>query len=150
MAKNSNFPLLLIAVVAIFYFSRLGVAATNLKVNLRNISIKKSGGLNLPRILLDFTIQNVTNQPIFFRSLVGDIFINGSYFANISNFNQIQITPRSAVNYPVEVQINFLDFIPLFKQLAFPVGKRKLIVKGKLTLNANNLIIPVEINQTIL
>lgn len=150
MAKNSNFPLLLVAGVAIFYFSRLGVAATNLKVNLRNVSLRRGSGISLPKIVLDFLIQNVTNQPIFLRSLVGDIYINGNYFANVSNFNELQITPRSAINYPVEVQINFLDFIPLLKELAFPVGKRKLIVKGKLTLNANNLIIPLEINQTIL
>lgn len=149
---NNKYILPIVAVGGglLYYFSKLKKTGENLKVNLKNISLSKTSGFNLPKIILTFEIQNVTNGTLSLKGIVGDIYINGSYLANVSNLNVKQILPLSVTNYNVEVQTSFLDAVPILKELILKKGKRTLKVTGDLTINANDILIPYKIDKTII
>ena len=65
MQNKSLFPIILVLGAAIYYFTRLKVTGDNLKVNLAYIALKKGSGLSLPKIILTFNVQNVTNNTVF-------------------------------------------------------------------------------------
>lgn len=150
MQKKSFFPIVLIVGAAIYYFSKLKVTGDNLKVNLVNITTKKSSGLNLPKVILVFQLQNVTNNALSLNAIVGDIYINGSYFANVSNLRPMTIQPKSTSYLDVELQTGVLDVLPIIKDLIVKTGKRNLKVTGNLTLNVNGILVPLKIEKTIL
>ena len=151
MNNKYLFPILAVGAAAFYYFKKLKIAGDNLKVNLKTISLsKKSSGLSLPKIILTFEIQNITNSSLNINGLVGDIYINGTYLANVSNLKAMAILPNSALNYPVEIQATFLDAVPLLKDLIFKKGKRTINVTDNLKMNVNNILIPYKIEKTII
>lgn len=143
-------PILALGGGLLYYFSRLKKTGENLKVNLKNLSLSKSSGFNLPKIILTFEIQNVTNGTLSIKGIVGDVYVNGSYLANVSNLNVKQILPLSVTNYNVEIQTSFLDAVPILKELILKKGKRTLKVTGDLVINANDILIPYKIDKTII
>lgn len=150
-SKNSYFPIILLGGLAIYYFSRLKVTGDNLKVNLVNVLTRKGGsGLSLPKLILVFNIQNVTNNALQINAIVGDIFVNGNYLANLSNLNTIKVAPKSSTYFEIELQTSVLDALPIVKDLIFSSGKRNLKFTGNLTVNANGILIPIKIEKTIL
>lgn len=150
MQKTNYFPILLILGAAAYYFTRLKITGENLKVNLRNISTRKSSGLSLPKIILTFDIQNVTNNTVNLNTIVGDIYVNGAYLANVSNLRPIYIKGLTSTTLEVELQTSILDAAPIIKDLIFKTGKRNLKVTGNLTLNVNGILVPLKIEKTIL
>ena len=150
MQKTTYLPILLILGAAVYYFSRLKSTGENLKVNLRNISTRKSSGLSLPKIVLSFDVQNVTNNTVNLYGIVGDIYVNGSYLANINNLTPNFIKPLSNTVLEVELQTSILDAAPIIKDLILKTGKRNLKVTGNLTLNVNGILVPLKIEKTIL
>jgi len=150
MQKTNYFPILLVLGAAAYYFLRLKTTGENLKVNLKNISTRKSSGLSLPKIVLSFDIQNVTNFPVNLNAIVGDVFVNGSYLANINNLNKTVIMPLSSTILEVELQTSILDAAPIIKDLILKTGKRNLKVTADLKLNVNGILLPLKIDKTIL
>lgn len=150
MQKTTYLPILLILGAAVYYFSRLKSTGENLKVNLRNISTRKSSGLSLPKIVLSFDVQNVTNNTVNLYGIVGDIYVNGSYLANINNLTPNFIKPLSNTVLEIELQTSILDAAPIIKDLILKTGKRNLKVTGNLTLNVNGILVPLKIEKTIL
>lgn len=150
MNNKILFPILALGGGLLYYFSRLKKTGENLKVNLKNLSLSKSSGFNLPKIILTFEIQNITNNTLSIKGIVGDVYVNGSYLANVSNLNVKQILPLSVTNYNVEIQTSFLDAVPILKELILKKGNRTLKVTGDLVINANDILIPYKIDKTII
>jgi LEA14-like dessication related protein len=150
MQNKSIFPILLIVGGAIYYFSRLKVTGENLKVNLKNLGIKKGSGLSLPKINLTFDIQNITNNTVNLYGIVGDIYVNGSYLANINNLTPTYIKPLSTTILEVQLNTSILDAAPIIKDLITTTGKRNLKVTADLKLNVNGILVPLKIDKTIL
>jgi len=151
MKKNSYFPIILIAAAAIYYFSKLKLTGENLKVNLFNIATKSTKGfLSLPRVILIFQVQNITNNLLSVNGIVGDIFVNGTYFANVNNLAQNIVLPLSTTFIEVEVQAGILDVFPVVKDFLSNKGKKSFLVTGNLTLNVNGIIVPIKIEKKLL
>lgn len=147
--KNLFLPIALIG-GAIFYFSRLKSTGENLKVNLSNVSIKSSKGLNLPKIILTFELINVTNTSINLNAIVGDVYVNGSFLATINNLDRVIIGAKSKTNLNVELQTSILDAGSIVKDLIFQKGKRSLNFTADIKLNVNGILLPIKINKTVL
>lgn len=143
------FPFLLGGGLIAYYFYGLKSAGDNIKVNLSSVGITKGKGLSLPYILLKFNVQNITNSIININGIVGDIYINGSYFANVSNLNKVVVPRNGSVIYEVKVQAGLLDVISNLMDFIKKKTK-KLTITGDLKMNVNNIIIPVSINKIII
>lgn len=143
------FPFLLGGGLIAYYFYQLKSAGDNIKVNLASVGITKGKGLSLPYVLLKFNIQNITNAIIDVNGIVGDIYINGQYFANVSNLNKVIVPRKGSIIYEVKVQAGILDVFSVLNDFIKKKTK-KLIVTGDLKINANNIIIPISINRTII
>ena len=150
MQNKSLFPIILVLGAAIYYFTRLKVTGDNLKVNLAYIALKKGSGLSLPKIILTFNVQNVTNNTVNLNAIVGDIYVNGKYLANVNNLRPVYIKPLSNTYLDVELQTSVLDAAPIVKDLITTTGKRNLKVTGNLTLNVNGILVPIKIEKTII
>jgi len=143
------FPFLLGGGLIAYYFYKLKSAGDNIKVNLSSISVQKGKGLSLPYLLLKFNVQNITSAIITIKGLVGDVYINGNYFANVSNLNQVNVPRNGSVIYEVKVQAGLFDVISTL-QAFLKDKKKKLSVSANLNMNINDIIIPVTIDKKII
>jgi LEA14-like dessication related protein len=131
--------------LAFYYLRRAG---ENLKVNLTGVSVKKASGLSLPYLLLKFNIQNVTNTFLNINGIVGDIYINDEYFANVSNLNKVVVPANGSLIYEVKVDAGVLDTITNLISLITKKTK-KIKITGNLSMNVNGIILPITISRVI-
>jgi LEA14-like dessication related protein len=149
--KNSLFPIVLIAAAAIYYFAKLKSTGENLKINLYNIGTRANKGfLNLPKVILIFQVQNITNNLLTLNGIVGDIYVNGVYFANVNNLATTIVKPLSSSFIDVEVQASILDSFSVVKDFLLNKGKKFFLVTGNLTINVNGILVPIKIEKKLL
>ena len=142
-------PLILGGGFLAYYFYKFKSAGDNIKVNLSSVAITKGKGLSLPYLLLKFNVQNVTDFIIDINGIVGDIYVNGVYFANVSNLNKVTVPKNSSIIYEVRVQAGLLDVISTVKDFLNNKKKKSLKVTGDLNMNINNIVLPIKIERTI-
>ena len=153
MTNTTKYLLGAAAVAAAYYFFRLKRAGENIKVNLANVSIRKGSGLSLPTIKIDFEVQNPTNMPVSLKGVVGDVYINGQYLANVSNLSNIQIKPNASTIYSVDVKAGLTDAISTVINLLKKKSageKTGLTMTADLNVNVNDVLFPVSINRKLI
>jgi len=135
------------AVAALWYFFRLNKASTSAKINLVNLKLKKSSGISLPTIVMDFSIQNPTNFPINALGIVGDVYLNGSFLSSVVNLNKVTIAARSETIYPVEVRTNIMDAITNISALI--KDNKNIRVTAEMNVNIDNILYPFKVDRQI-
>jgi LEA14-like dessication related protein len=144
-------PFLLGGGIALWYFTKLKKASDAIKVNLANLKLSKGSGLSLPSLRMDFQIQNPTNTTVNVLGIVGDIYINGEYVANVSNLNKVQIPANGDIIYPVTVKASILDALPAILNLVKTRGQGQgLQVKASLNVNVDNILYPIDIDRKVI
>lgn len=79
-------------------------AAEKLSYYVAKVSISFSGLTPILNVTLG--IQNPTGTTLNIGSIVGDLFINGNYVANIAGYQLTQIKPTSNTLYPISARLS--------------------------------------------
>lgn len=109
-------------------------------------SIRPGGSILSPRIILSFAVQNPTNQKILFKSITGELYADGKYLANVSQFGDQIINPNSETIFNITVKPSALGIFSAIKQiLNTPKGENKFEFIG----NANIDGIVISVNESI-
>jgi len=66
--------------------------------------ISYAGGLKNPRFLLDFLIQNPTNQTGTISAVTGEVYLNGKIIADFSSFGEQKVMAKSSSPFRVEAK----------------------------------------------
>lgn len=152
MKNYGKYLLGALVVGALYYFAKLKKTADVIKVNLANVKLKKGSGLSLPTIVMSFDIQNPTNNPVNVKGVVGDVYINGQYVANVSNLNQVKIPANGSTIYSVDVKAGISDTISTLISLLKKkkAGESKgVTITANLNVNVDDILYPVDINRKL-
>ena len=108
------------------------------KLLFRKISF--AGGIRNPRFLLDFTIQNPTNQTGTISAITGEVYINQKLVADFSSFGEQRVKARSSSQLRIEAQpaISALSLLTQKNWL-----KRGLNYEIKGTANFDGIVAPI-------
>lgn len=111
-------------------------------------SVKLTGGLLSPRILVTFAVQNPTNQKLTFKSFSGALSVNDKYLGNVSSFGDQVINPLSETMVNITVRPSALGVFSSVKELlTTPTGETRVNVTG--TANIDGFTVPVNENLTV-
>lgn len=112
-------------------------AASHLNYYVQKVSIRFSGYTPILDVIL--AIQNPTGTALSVGSIVGDLFINDNYVANISGFQLTQIKPMAATLFPLSARLSISGLIGEAKDIinALMVGNTNVLLNQTLKFNGN-------------
>lgn len=108
------------------------MAADKLNYFVQKVTVTFSGFTPIVNVIL--AIQNPTGESLNIGSIVGDLYINDNYAANISGFQMTTIKPSTVTLFPLAARLS----------LSGLYGEVKDIINALSTGNVNVLI-----NQTL-
>lgn len=103
-----------------------------------------------PVLKVNLAIQNPSNQRFVIKSLVAELTANGSTIGNVSSFQTVNVAPNSQMILPILIRLSLLavamDIVNLI-QTRSGVSQQ---IKLKGAVNANDMLIPLELDYKIL
>lgn len=109
------------------------------KLLFRKISF--AGGLRNPRFLLDFTIQNPTNQAGTISAVTGEVYLNQKLVADFSSFGEQKISAKSSSPFRVEAKPS-VSALSLLSQKGWLKKGFQYEIKG--TANFDGIVAPFQ------
>ena len=103
--------------------------------------ISYAGGLKNPRFLLDFVIQNPTNQTGTISAVTGEVYLNQKLVADFSSFGEQKISARSSSPFRVEAK-PAISALSLFTQKG--LFKKGLQYEIRGTSNFDGIVVPFQ------
>lgn len=136
---NAAYILPIAAGAAALYLISKAQTGKNLKIYLHGV--KFSGGGLIPNIFLQFRVLNVSSNSVAIDSLVGEVYINGKFFASVSNTERFNIPANSDTFYSVKLTPSALSAISIVKNLI--QNRQKVNIEFNGTVNSTGALIPL-------
>lgn len=124
----------------VLYFMSKAQAGKNIKVYLNNL--KFSGGKILPNAFLEFRVLNGSSTAVTIDSLIGEVFVNGKFFASVSNTDRFTVPANAETFYTVKLTPAGLNLIGIVFSLL--KSRQSIIVEFNGTINSTGALIPVQ------
>lgn len=130
------------ALIAVFKFTRKGIAAKTLNVKIANLKL-----LPVKNASVVLSVINPTSTPINFSSITADVLLNNNAFATLNTNKPTTIQPNSSVNIDLPIKLNPLEGAKLaVSLLTKPTG---YIVNIQGTINSDNINFPINVEYTL-
>ena len=130
---------------ALYFLARYSFSQ---KANFVLQSIKPGGSLLSPRILITFAVQNPTNQRITVKSVVGSIYVDDKFLANVSSYGDQTIQPNAESLFTITARPSVVGVFQSFKELfTQPLGNIEIRFSGSANVDGINL--PIEQTQKL-
>lgn len=112
-------------------------AAERLNYFVQKVSLRFSGFTPILDVVL--AIQNPTGTTLNVGSIVGDLYINDNYVANISGYQLTQIKPMGATLFPLSARLSIAGVIGEAKDIidALMIGNTNVLLSQTLRFNGN-------------
>ena len=101
---NTKYLLIGAAAFVGFTFLQKSQAANRLNFFVQKVNLRFEGLTPVMEILLG--VQNPTNQVLYVRSILGDMYIDGSYVANVYGWQQVAIQPYRVTSLPIAARLS--------------------------------------------
>lgn len=118
---------------------------TKSKLLLRKISY--AGGLKKPKLILDFTIQNPTNQTGTISAITGEVYVGDKLIADFSNFGEIKIQPKAQSSLKIEA-LPSIGILSLLTSKNWLKKGTTYTIKG--TANVDGLVVPINYTKSLI
>lgn len=137
--------LLVLAGLAVYEYSQLGVAASDVKFLFSGMQLN-----SLNNIQVNLLVQNVSNAQIVLNAMTLDLSVNGNSLGNAAVFPQTPIVIQSSSQQPIAVQIT-PDWLSLPSTISTLIqsGSQNFDFKADGTANVNNIPVPVHIDNQL-
>lgn len=140
---NNFTKILLLGGVAVAFIAlRKKAAVGTLRFVLRSVGADFSSPL-APKLKLTLGVQNPSNSNFNLKSVVGDLSVNGNYFANVNAFKSVDIKSNSETLLPITVEPSIGNVVTSVLQLIRLKGKTGLNVSLVGTVNADGVAYPL-------
>ena len=83
-------------------------AASLLNIDLSAASLTNGGGI-IPNVKLTFTASNPTNTPISVKSILGNVYVNSTQIATVSDFSGFTIPSNGSQQFSTTVTPNVVS-----------------------------------------
>jgi hypothetical protein len=129
-------------------------AAEKLSYYVNKVSLRFSNWTPVLDVVIG--VQNPTNTSINLGSILGDLYINNNYVANIAGYQLVPIAARSNTLYPISARLSVAGLIGEGKDIvnAISTGQYGAIInqtlKFKGYVNAEGLTMPLEFSYKVL
>lgn len=137
----------IIAGAAALFLAGRGLLSKNLQYRLDTIRLR--GGVLQPIIEIALAIQNPTRQRAIVRSVVGEVYVEGNFVANISFFGETIIKPNAETVITIQARPSATGAFALLKDVLTREGSKKFVAKVKGSINVDGITVPLDISQTI-
>ena len=130
------------------------LAADKLNYFVQKVNIRFSGFTPIIDVIL--AIQNPTGTSINIGSIVGDLYINSNYVANISGFQLTQIKPAAATLFPLSARLSISGLYGEAKDIinAITTGNTNVLMQQTLKFKGNvyaeGVTMPLEFSYKVL
>lgn len=103
-----------------------------------------------PTVTLSIAIQNPTGSSFTINSIVGNVFLNGSFIGNVSSFVTTAIPPNGQVTLPVTVLLNISQVISDIIHVIDGSAGIQALIELQATANIDNLAFPLDVSYKLL
>jgi len=134
-----------VLITGLYLFSKSN-AGKKLNVVFRGIGFKKSGGI-LPTIVANVALQNPTNTPLTFNSIVGNLYINDKFLGDVSQFGKSTVLPNSEQLYSLNLRAGAAGVVQTVYSLWLNRKSLKVVARFDANVNVDGFIIPI--NETV-
>lgn len=136
----------LIGLIAL-YFLRLKTTISHLNYYAAGVSL--SWDNQTPVLKVSIGIQNPDENSFLVKSIVGNLYANGTIVGNVSAFTPLTVPPLSSVVYPVYVRLSILGITSNIIQILTGSGGFREMVEFDGTARVDNITNPLNIKYTI-
>jgi hypothetical protein len=130
---------------AIFYILKKSTLINRVEFYLNRVKV--GGSLFRPTLDIEMLIQNPTNVSAELKSIVGEVYVNGSYVARFSKFGSQKIEPNSQAIFQIQAVPSLVGSFTAIKELLTQPKGSGVEVKTTGTANVDKIVIPFD--QTI-
>lgn len=130
-------------------------AASRLQFYVSKVALRFSGITPILDIIL--AVQNPTQQNLKVGSILGELYINGNYAANISGFQLTDIKSFGVSYFPISARLSISgvvsQIIDIINGLSSGAGIQSLanqVLTFKGTVNAEGVSVPLNFNYKVL
>ena len=121
-----------------WYLANKKKAAGLLNIDLSAVGISSSGGF-IPNVKLTFKASNPTNTPITVKSILGNVFVNDTQIATVSDFTGFTIPANGSTEFSTIVAPNIAGALSSVTSLLS--SGANITFSG--TVNAEGLTVPI-------
>lgn len=137
-----------LAFAGLLIFNKLQTAGTAERLNYLITSADWDFEILQITVRINVGIQNPTSSSLDFNSLVGSVYLNGEYLANVNSFQPVTILPNAQTNIQIIAYVSTLSMAgELIDWLKTPSG---VITSLKGTVNVGNMAVPIDLSYKLI
>lgn len=142
---NKKVLLLLTSLAALYLLAKKSLAK---KLQFSFKSFSTSGSITKPKINIQLSALNPSNQTAKINSIVGELYVNDSFIGDVSSFVPQVIAPNAESIVSFQITPSLLSAFSTVKNLIINKGKGyKFVFKGNA--NVDGLVVPLEQNYSL-
>lgn len=139
-----------LGVGAIWLLSKSAKASALTRMTFRLVGVSVGGSLLSPELDLQILAQNATDTAVNIQSMTGDVFVNGSKVANLSSFQAFRLQANSETPFSVKARLNLAGSLTQILSILDGVGGTQAVVTIKGTINADGVVVPIDITYKLI
>jgi LEA14-like dessication related protein len=120
----------------------------SLRILINRIHVEFSG--LSPVITLYIVVQNPTNDTFTIYSLAGDVYVNGNFVGNVSNFTKFTVERNSQLEVPIVLKLSIVSLISQVVDIVTGKSAAGGTVQLRGNINLDNQQFPVDIAYKII
>lgn len=141
--KATTVILLASGAYGLYYISQLGLATSTITVVFQGVNFN-----SLTSLTVNLLVQNITNASVTVNSMTGNLLMNGSQLASLSDFTARVIPANGQVTVPINVSLSLLSLPGDIVSLTQLTGQTiDFTVVGNV--NVSGLILPINLDNPI-
>lgn len=129
---------------ALYFLARYSFSQ---KANFMLRNVKPSGTITQPTVTVEIAVQNPTNQRITVKSIVGSLYVEGKYLANMSSFGDQVITGNSESILKLTARPSALGVFQSIKVL-FNTPLKDLDIRFTGSANIDGINVPIDVTYS--
>lgn len=136
---------ILAGAAAIYLLAKKSLAS---KLQFSFKSFSTSGSITKPKLNIQLSALNPSNQSAKINSIVGELYVNSQFIGDVSSFTPQVILPNAESTVSFQITPSLLSAFSVVKGLIFNKGKGyKFEFKGNA--NVDGLVIPIAENYSL-
>jgi LEA14-like dessication related protein len=145
-------PLAIVALVGVglYALSTFQKANAVQSMNLLITSVNPTFSGITPILDINILVQNPSDKSFVIHSMVGSVYVNDDYVANVSTFNQVTINPHAETVITLKARLSLAGLLDEIIDIINGTSGLQAVIRFTGKVNIDDLTIPVDIDHKII